>query len=343
LCIQVLYSNSPYNVFKEFVWDPTEPVATRPLVFRYAPNSLNLFYAFDGNKNVSDVFYRLTSNGIGAHYDYAPFGATTRTHRDSTASFDIVSLNPFRFSSEYYDSELDLVYYNYRHYSPGLGRFLSRDPIEEQGGLNLYAFVGNCVLMKFDVEGKICCLITIKPNWFEDEDHKSWGGHSILTCGEGGSTVGSAYISYFPKDKKKPESKTKHQLDDDVKKYGLDLSTLPKDGSIQTTSKGFEVSQLCFSTDCVDIQKVATHYRDVFNSDGFAPWELFGNNCADNAAAAIAASLPPQEKPKCRRCEMVYDLLLSQSVIVLPTWLEDNMKKLKANNCQRYVCRKKPE
>ena len=143
LCIQVLYSNSPYNTFKEFIWDPTEPVATRPLVFRYAPNNLNLFYAFDGNKNVSDVFYRLTSNGIGAHYDYAPFGATTRTHRDSSASFDIVSLNPFRFSSEYYDSELDLIYYNHRHYSPTLGRFLSRDPIQEQGGLNLYAFVGN--------------------------------------------------------------------------------------------------------------------------------------------------------------------------------------------------------
>ena len=52
-------------------------------------------------------------------------------------------MNPFRFSSEHYDSELDLVYYNYRHYSPSLGRFLSRDPIEEQGGLNLYAFVGN--------------------------------------------------------------------------------------------------------------------------------------------------------------------------------------------------------
>ena len=143
LCVQVLYSNEPYNVFKEFVWDPTEPVATRPLVFRYAPNSLNLFYAFDGNKNVSDVFYRMNSNGIGAHYDYAPFGGTTRTHRDSSASFDIVALNPFRFSSEYYDSELDLVYYNYRHYSPSLGRFLSRDPIEEQGGRNLYAFVKN--------------------------------------------------------------------------------------------------------------------------------------------------------------------------------------------------------
>ena len=148
------YSNSPYNTFKEFVWDPTEPVATRPLVFRYAPNSLNLFYAFDGNKNVSDVFYRMTSNGIGAHYDYAPFGATTRTHRDASASFDIVALNPFRFSSEYYDSELDLVYYNYRHYSPSLGRFLSRDPIEEQGGLNLYAFVGNVPTSLIDSLGE---------------------------------------------------------------------------------------------------------------------------------------------------------------------------------------------
>ncbi len=164
LCVQVLYSNEPYNVFKEFVWDPTEPVATRPLVFRYAPNSLNLFYTFDGNKNVSDVFYRMTSNGIGAHYDYAPFGATTRTHSDSSASFDIVTLNPFRFSSEYYDSELDLVYYNYRHYSPSLGRFLSRDPIEEQGGLNLYAFVGNLPTTKWDILGMATIFATINDN-----------------------------------------------------------------------------------------------------------------------------------------------------------------------------------
>ena len=97
---------------------------------------------------------------MSAHYDYAPFGATTRTHRDSSASFDIVALNPFRFSSEYYDSELDLVYYNYRHYSPSLGRFLSRDPIREKGGLNLYAFVGNSVLLKFDYCGNMISKIS---------------------------------------------------------------------------------------------------------------------------------------------------------------------------------------
>jgi RHS repeat-associated protein len=33
---------------------------------------------------------------------------------------------PFRFSSEYLDSETNLVYYNYRYYSPELGRWLKR-------------------------------------------------------------------------------------------------------------------------------------------------------------------------------------------------------------------------
>ena len=35
------------------------------------------------------------------------------------------------------------MYYNYRYYSPDLGRWLSRDPIEEEGGYNLYGFIDN--------------------------------------------------------------------------------------------------------------------------------------------------------------------------------------------------------
>ena len=80
---------------------------------------------------------------------------------DSSASFDIVSLNPFRFSSEYYDSELALVYYSYRHYSPSLGRFLSRDPIEERGGLNLYACLHNNLLNNADKNGLAKCQVSI--------------------------------------------------------------------------------------------------------------------------------------------------------------------------------------
>ena len=61
-----------YALKRIICWDPTEPVATRPLVFRYAPNSLNLFYAFDGKKRLGrvlpDEFER----------DRCALGATTR-------------------------------------------------------------------------------------------------------------------------------------------------------------------------------------------------------------------------------------------------------------------------
>jgi RHS repeat-associated protein len=36
-----------------------------------------------------------------------------------------------------------VMYYGYRFYDPETGRWPSRDPIEEEGGINLYGFVGN--------------------------------------------------------------------------------------------------------------------------------------------------------------------------------------------------------
>ncbi len=44
-------------------------------------------------------------------------------------------------------------YYGFRYYVPETGRWLSRDPIAERGGLNLFAFVGNDVLNKLDYLG----------------------------------------------------------------------------------------------------------------------------------------------------------------------------------------------
>ena len=39
---------------------------------------------------------------------------------------------------------------NHRYYTPELGRWLSKDPIEEKGGNNLYAMVGNNPIIYFD-------------------------------------------------------------------------------------------------------------------------------------------------------------------------------------------------
>jgi RHS repeat-associated protein len=75
---------------------------------------------------------------------------------------DMAKVNPFGFSTKYTDSETDLVYYGYRYYSPALGRWLSRDPIEEQGGLNLYGFVNNDPVNKWDKLG-LQSIVLIPP------------------------------------------------------------------------------------------------------------------------------------------------------------------------------------
>ncbi len=41
----------------------------------------------------------------------------------------------------------------YRYYSPGLGRWVNRDPIEEEGGLHLYGFLGNDPCHHLDILG----------------------------------------------------------------------------------------------------------------------------------------------------------------------------------------------
>ena len=123
------------------LWDPTQPTATRPLAIQKDGSWFT--YGHDITKNVWEVFG--PSGYVRTSYDYAPFGAVSATG-------DVTQ--PFQWSSEFYDSELALVYYNYRHYSPTDGRWLSRDPIEEQGGRNLYAIIGNNVSKETDSLGK---------------------------------------------------------------------------------------------------------------------------------------------------------------------------------------------
>jgi hypothetical protein len=46
-----------------------------------------------------------------------------------------------------------VAYYGYRYYDPKTGRWPSRDPIGEEGGINLYGFVGNNGVNDFDYHG----------------------------------------------------------------------------------------------------------------------------------------------------------------------------------------------
>ena len=92
------------------------------------------FVSFDGSGNVVGLS-KATDGSRSATYEYNPFGELVRT------SGSIAKPNPFRWSTRYQDDETDLVMYPCRPYRDG--HFLSRDPLEEAGGVNLYGFVNN--------------------------------------------------------------------------------------------------------------------------------------------------------------------------------------------------------
>ena len=97
-----------YALKRIIYWDPTESVATRPLAINISGDGL-YFPTVDLTKNVCELVN--ASGDIAATYDYAPFGAVSA----GTPSGSAVPANPLQWSSEIHDSELDLIYYNYRH------------------------------------------------------------------------------------------------------------------------------------------------------------------------------------------------------------------------------------
>ena len=58
------------------------------------------------------------------------------------------------FSTKYLDGETGLYYYGLRFYTSGLGRWMSRDPLEEKGGVALYAFCSNTPTEQADPLGQ---------------------------------------------------------------------------------------------------------------------------------------------------------------------------------------------
>ena len=62
------------NVLRTLLWDPLEPVATRPLAL--AQDASLYCYGVDFNKNVSEVFDR--EGAVAATYDYSPLWGRDR-------------------------------------------------------------------------------------------------------------------------------------------------------------------------------------------------------------------------------------------------------------------------
>ncbi|MDA7867793.1 RHS repeat-associated core domain-containing protein, partial [Akkermansiaceae bacterium] len=94
-----------------------------------------------------------TSGVVQERYGYDAFGPV----RFMDAGFATLTNSAhgwnWLFHGEFLDTNTGLYNYGYRYYHPQLGRWPSRDPIEEAGGVNLYGMVGNNAVNGWDYLG----------------------------------------------------------------------------------------------------------------------------------------------------------------------------------------------
>ena len=156
---EVLESVAPV-LRKTYLWDPQEPVATRILAMGVFDETgayvEDLYYTHDALKNTTALFG--IKAGRRALYEYGPYGSAVKMEGNAA------ELNPFRFSSEYADDELGLVYYNHRYYNPQNGRWISRDPMTEKESYLLYGYVNNMPTLYSDELGLARTITTNKDD-----------------------------------------------------------------------------------------------------------------------------------------------------------------------------------
>jgi RHS repeat-associated protein len=99
--------------------------------------------ACDGNGNVA-ALVDAADGTESARYEYGPFGEPLRV------TGPMGKVNPLRFSTQYADDWTGDLKYLYRDYRPDLGRWPSRDPLEEFGGINIYAISQNDFVNHYD-------------------------------------------------------------------------------------------------------------------------------------------------------------------------------------------------
>ena len=142
-CVKIVEkTGGTVNSTRKFVWCGAEKCE-----FRNANNAVQLQIFPQGQYQGSGAYYytrdhlgsiRELVDGSGtvvARYDYDPYGRSTTVIGTNKPDFNFTGLY------QHAKSGLDMAVH--RFYDPDLGRWLSRDPIGEAGGINLYGYVGN--------------------------------------------------------------------------------------------------------------------------------------------------------------------------------------------------------
>jgi RHS repeat-associated protein len=149
---------------KKFVWCGMERCESRndkdAVALRFYPQGQHngttpYYYTRDHLGSIREMF---KSDGtVGGRYDYDPYGRSTTVK---------TAVSDFNFTGLYRHSASNLDFAVYRAYDPDLGRWLSRDPIGENGGINLYDYAANGPTSAIDPLGQdVIVLFASKKVW----------------------------------------------------------------------------------------------------------------------------------------------------------------------------------
>jgi RHS repeat-associated protein len=137
---------------KQFIWIGNsiaeERNASNVVTRRFYPqgeqiSGASYFYMRDHLGSVTEMTD--STGAVRAEYYYDWWGNRTKRSGDLEASIG--------FTGHYYHAKSGLNLALYRAYDASTGRWISRDPIEERGGLNMYGYVRNDPLNAFDPLG----------------------------------------------------------------------------------------------------------------------------------------------------------------------------------------------
>lgn len=143
LVVQELDGLNNNAVKRQYIWqDGAQGGIGRLLAL--LQNGQRYDYLYDDNGNVMALVDG--AQQVVAQYSYSPFGQL------QTASGALAD-QPMRFSTKYYDPETGLSDFGYRFYRADVGKWLTRDPIGEDGGLNIYTFTENNPINLTDPKG----------------------------------------------------------------------------------------------------------------------------------------------------------------------------------------------
>ena len=141
--------NGSGQVEQQYAWRMDKPGGIGGLLMTKAEHG-SYYYIYNHLGSVQKVVNQL---GIEVeNYLYTPYGISSGSEHEH---------QPFGYSTKRSDFESGLVYFGYRFYVPNLRRWLTRDPLQEHGGINLYAYVYGDPLGYMDPDGRHPVLIGI--------------------------------------------------------------------------------------------------------------------------------------------------------------------------------------